>query len=461
MKDVKNLKITYIGGGSRGWAYALMNDLAQEAELGGMVALYDIDYPAAQQNEKIGNRLSAREDVVGKWRYKAEKELKTALQGTDFVLISILPGTFDEMESDVHTPEKYGVYQSVGDTTGPGGIIRALRTAPMFRDIALAIKEICPNAWVINFTNPMTVCVRTLYKVFPQIKAFGCCHEVFNTQRILRDIAQENLGITAARDEIKVNVVGVNHFTWLTEAKYKNVDLMPMYADYVASHPNGLREHGDENWVQLPFATTEQVKFDLFRRYGVIAAAGDRHLAEFCPGNWYLHDKETVKKYGFTLTPVSHRKKELVQRLAKGERLANGGEFKLFDSGEESVKQIKALLGLDEFVTNVNIPNYGQVPNNRIGAVVETNVHLSGDSARPVFAGNVPDGVNALVNRIIEEQEMVVEAALTGDYELAFTAFRNNPNMPLPIDKARELFDEMLENTKKYLPYYEDYKKGV
>ena len=112
-------------------------------------------------------------------------------------------------------------------------------------------------------------------------------------------------------------------------------------------------------------------------------------------------------------------------------------------------------------MTNVNIPNYGQVPNNRIGAVVETNVHLSGDSARPVFAGNVPDGVNALVNRIIEEQEMVVEAALTGDYELAFTAFRNNPNMPLPIDKARELFDEMLENTKKYLPYYEDYKKGV
>lgn len=141
MKDVKNLKITYIGGGSRGWAYALMNDLAQEAELGGMVALYDIDYPAAQQNEKIGNRLSAREDVVGKWRYKAEKELKTALQGTDFVLISILPGTFDEMESDVHTPEKYGVYQSVGDTTGPGGIIRALRTAPMFRDIALALKK--------------------------------------------------------------------------------------------------------------------------------------------------------------------------------------------------------------------------------------------------------------------------------------------------------------------------------
>lgn len=227
MKDVKNLKIAYIGGGSRGWAPILMNDLAKEPLLGGTVALYDIDYPAALQNEKIGNRLSAREDVKGKWIYKAEQELSTALTGADFVVISILPGTFDEMESDVHYPEKYGIYQSVGDTTGPGGIIRALRTLPMFRDIALAIKENCPNAWVINFTNPMTVCVRTLYKVFPEIKAFGCCHEVFDTQRILRDMVNSKLGVNATREDIKVNVVGVNHFTWFTEAKYKDVDLMP------------------------------------------------------------------------------------------------------------------------------------------------------------------------------------------------------------------------------------------
>lgn len=454
MKDVKNLKIAYIGGGSRGWAPILMNDLAKEPLLGGTVALYDIDYPAALQNEKIGNRLSAREDVKGKWIYKAEQELSVALTGADFVVISILPGTFDEMESDVHYPEKYGIYQSVGDTTGPGGIIRALRTLPMFRDIALAIKENCPNAWVINFTNPMTVCVRTLYKVFPEIKAFGCCHEVFDTQRILRDMVNSKLGVNATREDIKVNVVGVNHFTWFTEAKYKDVDLMPMYAEYVAEHPNGLGEHGDDNWVKLPFSTKQQVKFDLFRRYGAIAAAGDRHLAEFCPGSWYLHDRETVKKYGFTLTPVSHRKSELLKRKAEVEELANGKEFTFRETGEESVRQIKALLGLGDFVTNVNLPNYGQVPNNPIGAVVETNVHLSGDSVRPIFAGNVPDNVNALVMRIIQEQEMVVEAALSGDYELAFTAFRNNPNMQLPIDKARELFDAMLENTKKYLPYY-------
>ena len=100
-------------------------------------------------------------------------------------MISIMPGTFDEMESDVHAPEKFGIYQSVGDTTGPGAVMRALRTIPMFEEFAAAIREYCPQAWVINYTNPMTVCVKTLYRVFPKIKAFGCCHEVFGTQKLL------------------------------------------------------------------------------------------------------------------------------------------------------------------------------------------------------------------------------------------------------------------------------------
>ena len=109
-----------------------------------------------------------------------------ALTGADFVVISILPGTFDEMESDVHAPEKYGIYQPVGDTTGPGGIVRALRTIPMIQEIARAVEEYCPDAWVINYTNPMAMCVKTLYETFPKIKAFGCCHEVFGTQSLLK-----------------------------------------------------------------------------------------------------------------------------------------------------------------------------------------------------------------------------------------------------------------------------------
>lgn len=458
-KSVADLKIAYIGGGSRSWAYTLMNDLAQEPALSGTVALYDIDFDAAYNNEIIGNKLSAREDVVGKWKYKAYKAISEALIDADFVAISILPGTFEEMVSDVHAPEKYGIYQSVGDTTGPGGIVRTLRTVPMFEEFANAIKEYCPNAWVINFTNPMAACVKTLYKTFPEIKAFGCCHEVFGTQKVMREMIREKYGFTPDREEIKINVVGINHFTWLTSAKYKEIDVFKLYADYVKEHPNGI-DNNDDNWVGISTSNKQKVKFDLFRRYGYIAAAGDRHLVEFCNGCWYLKDPATVEKYGFKLTSVESRKEILKKRLKKAERLATGEEeFNLHDSGEESVRQIKALLGLGDFVTNVNIPNIGQIPNSPMDAIVETNAFFCADTVQPVLAGPVPNNVNAMVMRILEEQETVVEAAIRGDYELAFTAFSNNANINLPIDKARALFDEMLENTKDYLPYYEKYKK--
>ena len=140
---IDNLKIAYIGGGSRGWAWGLMSDLAKADDISGEVALYDIDMKAAIDNEIIGNRIKYLEDCKSIWNYAAYENISDALTGADFVVISILPGTFDEMESDVHTPEKYGIYQSVGDTVGPGGIIRALRTIPMFEEIALAVNEFC------------------------------------------------------------------------------------------------------------------------------------------------------------------------------------------------------------------------------------------------------------------------------------------------------------------------------
>ena len=226
---VEDLKIAYIGGGSRGWAWGLMSDLAQAEDISGSVYLYDIDLNAAKNNEIIGNKVNALEGAKSVWNYKATETIEEALTGADFVVISILPGTFDEMESDVHTPEKYDIYQSVGDTSGPGGIIRAMRTLPMYAYIAKKIEENCPDAWVISYTNPMTVCINTLYTVFPKIKAFGCCHEVFGTQWLLANLLSDKIGIEPPkREDIKVNVVGVNHFTWLTSAKYKDIDIFPI-----------------------------------------------------------------------------------------------------------------------------------------------------------------------------------------------------------------------------------------
>jgi alpha-galactosidase len=460
MKDVKNLKIAYIGGGSRGWARNLMVDLAKEPSLAGTVYLYDIDFDASKINEKIGNRLFDREDVLGKWKYVAEPNLNKSLEDADIVIISILPGTLDEMESDVHAPEKYGIYQSVGDTTGPGGIIRALRTVPIFRQFAKLIKEICPNAWVINFTNPMTLCVGALYKEFPQIKAFGCCHEVFGTQKILQRILKDEYGEQVTRDDIEINVMGVNHFTWVDKAYCKGKDLIPIYEKYIDEHPEGLSDADLKHWANGVFATSESVKFDLFKRYGVIAAAGDRHLAEFCPREWYLNDPETVEKWGYSLTSVAFRRQDYAERIEKANALADGKEqLTLYETGEESVRQIKSLCGLGGFLTNVNIPNVGQMPQLPIGAIVETNAYFSSDSVRPVYAGVLPDNVHALVERICREQQTVLDGIFNDDYELVFTAFLNSPNVPLKIEDARKLFDEMIENTKNYLPKtaYEKY----
>ncbi len=450
----ENLKIAYIGGGSRGWAWGLMSDLAQANDIGGEVYLYDIDFEAAKNNEIIGNGIKEGNQ---NWKYIATKTIGEALDGADFVVVSILPGTFDEMESDVHLPEEYGIYQSVGDTVGPGGIVRALRTVPMFEEIAKAIRTYCPDAWVINYTNPMTVCVDTLYRVFPEIKAFGCCHEVFGTQILLTKMLAEMQGIEEVnREDIKVKVTGINHFTWLTSAQYNDTDLFPLYYEFAQKHINdGFDFDQGEQHINNGWRHLELVKMDLFLRYGAIAAAGDRHLAEFCPGDWYLKDPEHVHKWGFGLTEVSWRKKDLKERLEKSARLISGEEkFELKPTGEDGVKQIRALLGLGDLVTNVNMPNRGQIPNLPLGAVVETNAVFTANSVTPTLA-ELPANVYPLVSRVCGNQQILVQAALERDLDKAFLAFSNDSLVRLPLDKARELFVRMLKNTEKYLDSYD------
>lgn len=454
---VDGIKIAYIGGGSRGWAWGLMSDLASCEDISGDVALYDIDLEAARHNEIIGNKFKTAEGARSAWSYKAVETIGEALTGADFVIISILPGTFDEMESDVHAPEKYGIYQPVGDSTGPGGLLRAMRTVPMYEEIGENIRKYCPRAWVINYTNPMTLCVRTLYRVFPEIRAFGCCHEVFGTQRFLARMVEEVFQQESVdRHEIKVNPVGVNHFTWLTQASWRNQDLFPVYAEFCEKHRDGYGEKPvDDNWVNRMFQCREQVKMDLFRRFGYMAAAGDRHLAEFCPGKWYLENPERVEAMGFGLTPVSWRKEDLKNRLARSARLISGEEdVKVNGTGEEGVNQIRALLGLTELVTNVNLPNRGQIPNLPMGAVVETNAVFRDGTLTPVQAGAIPGTILPLIGRICVQQEVISEGIARRDRGMLLGAFLNDPLTTCGMADGEKLFDEMCRNTAKYLTMY-------
>jgi len=133
------VKIAYIGGGSKAWARSLMQDLALDGDLAGEVALYDIDTEAAKRNQVIGAKIQEKREALSDFRYTVAMSLEEALTGADFVLISILPGTFSQMQTDVHTPEKYSILQSVGDTVGPGGVFRALRTVPVYEEFAEAV----------------------------------------------------------------------------------------------------------------------------------------------------------------------------------------------------------------------------------------------------------------------------------------------------------------------------------
>lgn len=454
---VSDIKIAYIGGGSRGWAWTFMTDLSMDDSMSGTIRLYDIDPAASKNNEIIGSQLSARKDTIGKWDYVQSDSLKDALTGCDFAVISILPGTFDEMDSDVHLPERLGIYQSVGDTAGPGGMIRALRTIPMFVTIAEAIKEYAPDAWIINYTNPMSLCVKTLYHVFPQIKAFGCCHEVFGTQKVLKGICEETLGLESIdRRDIHVNVLGINHFTWFDEASYKGIDLFPVYRDYINAHYEEGYEEPDKNWANSTFECAHRVKFDLFRRYGLIAAAGDRHLAEFMPGTDYLKDPETVKSWKFGLTTVDWRKNDLKERLEKSRRLADGEqEIELKPSGEEGILLIKSLCGLDRTISNVNIPNsFLQIANLPEDAVVETNAVFGRDSIKPVIAGSIPEEVLELIKPHVANHERILKAALTCDRTLVYEAFLSDPLVKgrASDEEVKKLADDMITNTLTYLP---------
>ena len=204
------------------------------------------------------------------------------------------------------------------------------------------------------------------------------------------------------------------------------------------------------------FASTQSVKMDLFRRFGYIAAAGDRHLAEFCGGKWYLESPERVREMHFGLTTVKWRREDLQKKHAKSEAMRNGTEKIIIKrTGEEGVNQIRAILGLTELVTNVNIPNVGQIPNLPIGAVVETNAVFRSNSVTPLFAGAIPKEICPLIARACGEQEQVSEGIAKRDITVILNAFVNDPLVTCSLKDAEKLFFEMCRNTKKYLTTYD------
>lgn len=444
------IKIAYIGGGSRYWAHELMSDLALCPHLTGHLALYDIDHPAAEHNVNVAGDIFNRPEAQTTFKVTAPKSPATALRGADFVVCSIEPGPTEMRYADLEIPRRYGIIQPVGDSTGPGGIMRAMRSVPTKMRYAHLIMKHCPNAWVINYTNPMTLCTAGFYAAEPDIKAFGCCHEVFGTQSSLSALVAETFKIERpARHEIILDVSGVNHFSLATAASWNGQDLWPLLHKQIAKK-GFFRSRKARALKRIRngevFGSDKLVSRDLLRCFDVLGSAGDRHLVEFVP--WYLDSEETLHRWGVVCTPYAWR----IQKASRKRGAARYGQATLNQSGEEGVAQILALLGVQTLTTNVNVPNEGQMPQIRFGHVVEAYAQFSRDSIRPIVAGPLPDGALGLVERVVQVQDLTLMAIVERSHELAFQAMLSDPLVSISTDRAWKMYSEMVDYTREMLP---------
>ena len=439
---MENTRICIIGGGSRQWAIRFLMDLSLQDKIGAHVALYDIDRKAAENNKEVAERIFR---INGKSHLSVSvaSTLDEGLKGVDFIIIAIEPGCIDIRQYDLGLPEEYGIYQSVGDTTGPGGLMRAWRALPLFFDFARAIEKNAPNAWVINYTNPMTLCTAALYKAYPGIKALGCCHEVFGTENVIASIIAKKEGIeTPDRRDVMVDVSGLNHFTFVTKALYKGVDYIPYLKEMVkdpSTFPDltekAKKRVADGKW----FESDHLVALSFLRDFGTLGAAGDRHLAEFVP--FFLNSDEEAWRYGFIRTPFSYRVEEDKRKKSK---VYTDEELVAAPSDEEGVDILLSLFGERTLKTNVNMPNRGQVRYLKEGHIVESNGYISADSIVPIVSTDPSLAIQSMVKRVETEQDLALEAVWNNDMDLLFQAFISDPLVNINVDKAHELFTRMI-----------------
>ncbi len=446
--------IAYIGGGSLNWAPTLMGDLAAHGAISGEVRLFDIDVEASERNARLGNRYAV--ETATDIRYRAEPDLARALIGADVVVISILPGPLEAMAADLAIPAQFGIVQSVGDTVGPGGFVRALRSIPMMAQIGAAIGEHAPNAHVCNLTNPMSVLTGTLHAIYPGIRAWGECHEVTKLREIAAWLGnRQRPGTGYTHRDVQVNVLGLNHFTFVDAISLDGMDLMPTYTAHATTHvARGWRESpiDPDDEKQGYFEDINRVKYDLLRRFGIAAAAGDRHLAEFLPQEDYLLE---AAGWGFGLTPVEYRIREQAERktwlgaLADGERALPPVKR----SSEAFLDQIAALLTGTPHVSNANLPNRGQIAGLPLDTIVETNALFSGLGVQPIHAGRLPDRLARIVTDHATRQAALVSAVLDGNTDALFPLFASDPALrALGEAEKRAMFKDMLAATARWLP---------
>ena len=438
-------RIAFVGGGSYQWGPKIIQDVALNEELrGGSLVLHDINGEALQDMYEWGTR--ALDATKADLRLEKTQRLDGALRGADFVVLSISTGGLDATALDLEIPSRYGVVQTVGDTVGPGGLFRGLRNIPVVVEIARSMEEYCPDAVLLNLTNPLTVLTRAVTKA-TSIKGIGLCHELFSTLGMLSrmfDVPEET---------INVRVAGINHFIWVTDVSVDGRDVTGEAFRRISGGEAREISLSDADGDTDPFTNTWGFRTELCRLYGYLPAAGDRHVCEFLPGD--LRDEEERERLDLRVTTVDVRRERHAADRESVRRMVRGDEPIPTGRSREEISDIMAAMWTGKDSVNiVNLPNAGQVRDLPFGAVVETYGALNGTGASGIVFGELPPPVAALVHPHVFNQEAIVRAGLTGDTDLAFRAFLNDTLVGSGPD-ARTMFEQMFEAQRRLLPQFE------
>jgi alpha-galactosidase len=453
-------KITLVGGGSTHWTPKLMVDFANTPALADAeVVLYDLDPESLPPARKVVEHVAERRGIALSAR--TTTDVDDALTGAEYVIATFSVGGFASMRHDIDIPARYGVRQTVGDSVGPGGISRALRSVPVILDVARAMERCCPDALLVNVSNPLTALCRAVTRE-TAIATVGLCAEIVGLKFVL------SLLFDATFTSVDPVVAGVNHlplvtslrigdddgFAMLRGALAGDIDLSgPLWMDPPsAMHYNKLDpEHG---WSKADILANNKVKFELFERFGVLPGSSDTHVVEFFPGfvtaasdygrDWAVHH------YGMH----GHQSDKADDDAEMADLLA-AETISTWPSGEFVAPLLEGLVTGRETTVPGNIPNRGQVDNLPADVVVECMVVAGADGVKPRDRATVPSFLGEHLRRVVSSQELTVEAAISGDPTTALEAMLADPMAgSLPYEHVVAMTDELLAATAPWLPQF-------
>jgi alpha-galactosidase len=424
-----------VGAGSTVFTPGLLRDLASSSAFEDFtVRLVDVNAEASETMAALGRRIA--QHYGSGMTVEASTDRREALAGARFVTTTIAVGSAEGWRSDLDIPARYGIQQTVGDSVGPGGVLRALRHIPELVAIAEDVADRAPRAWLVNYTNPLTANVRAITK-HTDVSAIGLCHGTMHTKAALAaDLELEP-------DAVHAVFAGLNHLCWLLDIRTDSVDLYPRLRELVGAR-GGDRDAPSSRIEGVHAA----VSADLLRTFGRYPAPGDRHVAEFFPDylrgagpgdlGWGLQGGQDM-----TLEYIAEKAGlwEALRAQASGAEPLNVSGYQ---EAERLVTIAEALLsGRDHVEMAVNLPNDGKIPNLPPTAVVEVPAVVGASGITGLAIGALPDAIAAVLTARAHQQELTVQAAMLGDRERALQALVLDPLVP-DSATARAILDDAI-----------------